>query len=125
MASDFDMKRLLGPMLAGLAIDAVDLATFGPIGVYYGLLLGGAVGWFLAPSLGFPARKRWVSALLTGVYCTMPFTSVLPLATAAATIARATRKGEGAGHESSDPALRREGAIDVEFESRSEDRDRG
>jgi hypothetical protein len=68
-------------MLAGFAIDAVDLMTFGPIGLWSGLVLGGAVGYWLAPEIGFNGRARWMCALLAGFYCTMPMTGFMPAAT--------------------------------------------
>ena len=36
------LMRAFGPMIAGLAIDGLDLMTYGPIGLYTGLILGGA-----------------------------------------------------------------------------------
>ncbi len=109
------IKRLFGPMLAGLVIDALDLITFGAIGVYTGMILGGAVGYWLAPTLGFPPRGRWLCAIMTGVYCTLPLTGFIPAATIAAGVSRTIlRDGEPA-----DPrlhrALRPEGAIDAEY----------
>jgi len=71
----------LGPLAAGAVIDAVDLATFGPVGIWLGMGVGGIVGWWLAPSLGFSRRYRWLCALLTGLYCTLPMTGFLPVAT--------------------------------------------
>lgn len=118
-----EVKRLFGPMLAGLAIDALDLATFGPVGLYYGLIVGGAAGYWLAPDLGFPPRARWQSALLTGIYCTMPFTAFLPIATAAAAISRAVTKEPEPSSPNSDPALRPEDSIEVDYESHWDDPD--
>jgi hypothetical protein len=62
-----------------LLLDAADLITFGPIGVWTGLLLGGLLGWGLAPQLGFPGR-RWLPSILAGLYCMMPGTALMPLA---------------------------------------------
>ena len=103
-------------MLAGLAIDALDLATFGPIGIYTGMILGVAVGWWLAPVLGFPPRARWLSGLVTGVYCTLPLTGFIPAATIAAGVTRAILPGEQPADSTLDAGLRSEGAIDVEYE---------
>ena len=110
------VKRLLGPMLAGLAIDALDLVTFGPIGIYAGMILGVTVGWWLAPELGFPPRARWLSALATGVYCTLPLTGFIPAAAIAAGLTRAILPDEEPASPSLDPALRPEGAIAAEYE---------
>ncbi len=118
------LKQTIGPMIAGLAIDGLDLMTFGPIGLYTGLILGGAVGYWLAPRLGFPPRARWLAALMTGIYCTIPLTGFIPAAAIAAGLSRALSRGRGRDtpvETSADPALRREGAIDVEFESKEID----
>lgn len=69
------------PVLAGLILDTFDFATLGPVGLYAGLVVGGAAGWWLAPSFGFPPDRRWLCALLAGVYCALPFTAYLPVAT--------------------------------------------
>lgn len=105
-------------MLAGLAIDALDLLTYGPIGIYAGMILGGVVGWWLAPRLGFPPHARWICALATGIYCTVPLTGFVPAAMLAAGITQALLQDpdRGRGTAESDPALRPEGAIDAEFE---------
>jgi hypothetical protein len=107
--------QLFGPMLAGLAIDALDLITFGAIGVYTGMILGGVVGYWLAPMLGFPPRGRWLCAIMTGVYCTLPLTGFIPAAAIAAAVSRTIIRNQPADP-SLDPALRPDGSIDVEYE---------
>ena len=119
---DPGLKQTLGPMIAGLAIDGLDLMTFGPVGLYAGLLLGGAVGYWLAPALGFPPRSRWLAALMTGIYCTIPVTGFIPAAAIAAGLSRALFRDKGTPPATNaDPALRSDGAIDVEFESKEID----
>ena len=118
------MKRLVGPMLAGLAIDALDLVTFGPIGVYTGMLVGGVVGYWLAPQLGFPPKGRWLSALMTGIYCTMPLTGFLPAATIAAGLSRALFQDEDAVASDEDPATHSDDSIEAEYTSEWNDSDR-
>ena len=116
------LMRTFGPMLAGLAIDGLDLMTFGPIGLYTGLVLGGAVGYWLAPMLGFSPKGRWLAALMTGIYCTIPLTGFIPAAAIAAGISRAVMGGNAKPvAPNSDPEMRPEGAIDVEFESKQID----
>lgn len=107
-------KRIVGPMIAAIAIDLLDLATFGPVGLYIGLILGAAVGYWLAPLLGFPPHRRWLSALATGVYCTLPLTGLIPLATLASVISRAMTRGNLRIDADREPDP--EGAIDVEYE---------
>jgi hypothetical protein len=105
---------MLRPIFAALAIDLLDLATFGPVGLYTGLILGAIVGFALAPLLGFPPHRRWLSALAVGVYCTLPLTGLIPLATLASVVSRSrVRKNPRVdGARETDPA----GAIDVEYE---------
>lgn len=107
-------KRIIGPMIAALAIDLLDLATFGPIGLYTGLMIGAAAGYWLAPLLGFPPHRRWLCALATGVYCTLPLTGLIPLATLASILSRAMLRDDRSveAARESDP----EGAIEVEYE---------
>ena len=68
-----------GPMAAALLLDVADLVTFGPIGAWTGLAVGLVLGWLLAPQLGLGGR-RWLPALLSGLYLTTPGTALLPMA---------------------------------------------
>lgn len=86
------IKRFFGALIAGGVLDAVDLATFGPIGLSVGLVAGAVVGWWLGPSLGLPARRRWLGAVLSGLYCMTPLTAFLPLASLSAALASLTQK---------------------------------
>jgi hypothetical protein len=103
----------LTPMLAAMALDLADLATFGPIGLRLGLAVGAAVGWLLAPALGFSAQRRWLAAAVGGVYCAMPSTAFLPLASVVTMVAKLA----GAGH-SSESALAESGEEAIEAEYR-------
>ncbi|MBW2274095.1 MAG: hypothetical protein JRG96_12545 [Deltaproteobacteria bacterium] len=118
------LLRFFGPMVAGLAIDGLDLITYGPIGLYAGLILGGSAGYLLAPMLGFSERGRWLSALLTGVYCTVPLTGFLPAAAIAAGLSQVFLHGQEARPDEitneGDPALRPEGSIEVDYEVEEE-----
>jgi hypothetical protein len=87
------LNRAFGPILAGLLIDLVDLSTFGPIGLVLGMPLGGLAGYWMASCLGL---SRWAAlgcALAAGVYCTIPGTEVLPLATLVGAFARFQQGG--------------------------------
>lgn len=114
-------KRLFAPLLAGGLIDAVDLATFGPVGLSLGLLAGGLVGWWLAPFLGFAPNRRWLGSLLSGMYCMTPFTSVLPLASLTAGLARLSRDTEQDETAAPEPGRDEADAIDVEFRAMSDE----
>ena len=87
-ASRDGRERLLGPIAGGMLLDALDLATFGPVGLWTGLVVGGAAGWLLAPGLGIAPERRWLAALGAGAYCMLPFTAFLPLGTLVGTLVR-------------------------------------
>jgi hypothetical protein len=82
------LHRALGPLAGGIIIDVVDLATFGPIGLVMGALIGGLVGWWVSSIYGFGTRGRALIAILAAIYCTVPFTELFPLATLVAATAR-------------------------------------
>jgi len=81
-------NRSFGPILAGMVIDLVDFATFGPVGLVAGLPIGGLAGYWMARALELPPRTRWWCALAAGIYCTIPFTEFIPLATLVAAYAQ-------------------------------------
>jgi len=70
-----------GPLLGGMLLDLVDLATFGPAGLYGGFLLGGAAGWWLGHRYGLSGRQRAAMALAAAAYSATPATETLPLGT--------------------------------------------
>ncbi len=67
---------MLLPFAMGALIDMADALTFGPVGLRFGLLIGGILGWVLAKVLGFPPRYRWIAIALSGIYCALPGTAV-------------------------------------------------
>jgi hypothetical protein len=107
-------QQMIRPIFAALAIDLLDLVTSGPLGLYTGLILGAATGFWLAPLLGFPPHRRWLAALVTGVYCTLPLTGLIPLATLASVLSRAPVGGNPRVDAAGDTESA--GAIDVEYE---------
>ena len=64
-----------------MILDLVDLATFGPIGLFGGWILGAAVGWWVASIYGFSKQAKINIALLAAIYCMIPFTEPVPVAT--------------------------------------------
>lgn len=64
-----------------MIIDFVDLATFGPVGLALGLPIGGLAGYWMGRTLGLSTRASWGCAAAAAVYCTIPFTELLPLGT--------------------------------------------
>jgi hypothetical protein len=71
----------LGPLGAGIILDVLDLATFGPIGIVAGALVGGYAGWILGECEGFDRSIRIAFAICAAAYMTIPFTEPIPAAT--------------------------------------------
>jgi hypothetical protein len=69
------------PILTALAIDLADLAMIGPTGLVAGFWVGAALTGLLTISTGVPLRRAAVLSLLAGIYCLLPITDVVPLAT--------------------------------------------
>jgi len=70
--------RAVRPVLAGAFIDAVDFATLpSPAGFLIGFLAG---AW-LASQMRVTRSTGFLVALATAVYCVLPFTRLLPVAT--------------------------------------------
>ncbi len=78
----------IGPLGAGIILDVLDLATFGPIGILLGALIGGYAGWILAEFEGFDRNMRLTFAICAAIYMTIPFTEPLPAATIFVLLAR-------------------------------------
>ena len=77
--SNSRLQQAVTAIGTGLLLDLADLITFGPIGVWTGLALGGVLGWILAPQLGY-GRRPWLPAIAAGLYCMTPGTALLPAA---------------------------------------------
>ena len=73
--------RAFGPLGGGLLLDFADLSTFGVIGFYVGPLIGGLLGWWLATVYRFGMMGQCALTIVAAVYCTLPGTSMLPIAT--------------------------------------------
>lgn len=78
---------LLGPVLAGIVLDCIDLITLGP----WGVLIGGPAGYVLARAQGLGRGSSLVVASLAALYCAAPQTQRLPLATLVGLYARFAR----------------------------------
>ena len=83
------VEKAIGPVVAGMIIDVLDLATLGGTGFYLGFLLGAPAGWYLARHLGLDRRRALLTAIGCGIYCTIPFTFPIPVATMIGAWARA------------------------------------
>jgi hypothetical protein len=71
----------LGPLAAGMILDAVDVITFGPAGLFLGIPVGALAGYWLATSLRLSQNTSLLCAAFAAVYCTIPGTEILPLGT--------------------------------------------
>jgi len=91
-----------GPVVAGLIIDAVDLVTFGPVGLALGVPIGAAAGYWLARSLRLETNASLICAVMAGVYCTIPGTELLPLGTLVGALVRLEDVPEDASNVSSE-----------------------
>lgn len=78
----------LGPIAGGILLDTIDLATFGPIGLYAGWLIGLTVGWWMASIYEFGFYGKVVFATFAAIYLTLPMTEFIPVATIVSAIAR-------------------------------------
>ena len=76
------LHHAIGPIAGAMILDAADLITFGPLGLYAGFLVGVVVGFWLTSLYRFSIPFRLFWALVAGVYCTIPFTEPFPIATA-------------------------------------------
>lgn len=97
------LHNALGPLAAGIIIDVVDFAMFGPIGLVLGPLVGGLAGWWVSSIYGFGTRGRLIVAAVAAFYVTMPFTELLPLATMVAAVGRFYHAPAGGQPENPDP----------------------
>jgi hypothetical protein len=91
-----------GPVVAGLIIDAVDLVTFGPVGLALGFPIGAAAGYWLARSLRLETNASLICAVMAGIYCTIPGTELLPLGTLVGALVRLEDVPEDASNVSSE-----------------------
>ncbi len=73
-----EVGRLMGPVIAGIAIDAIDLATPVPL---LGFVLGWPLGVYLARQAGAEMPLAIQLGLLVGIYCAVPMTGGLPIGT--------------------------------------------
>lgn len=75
------MNRTFGPILAGMVIDMVDLATFGPMKRFVGLPAGALAGYWMASIFRLPLKQKLLCALAAAIYCVIPGLEFIPVAT--------------------------------------------
>lgn len=82
------LNHALGPVVAGMIIDAVDLLTFGPLGLGLGIPVGAFAGYWLGRSMRLEKHMCWICSVVAGIYCTIPGTEFLPLGTLVGALVR-------------------------------------
>ena len=65
------------PILAGFLVDLMDLVSLG----WGGLLIGFLAGYWMARILDRPPRARLLIGLMSGLYCALPGTNLIPAGT--------------------------------------------
>lgn len=98
------LQYAFGPLTAGILLDVLDFTTFGPVGLFCGFLMGAPLGWWLASCHRLPFDWKVLCAVLAGVYCTVPFTEFVPLATLLAAFVRFHESGRTADATTDDAA---------------------
>ena len=73
-----ELERAVGPVVAGLLVDLLDAATVSPL---LGLLLGWPLGSYVLRKAGLPTQRAVLLGGLVGVYCALPGTFAIPVAT--------------------------------------------
>lgn len=69
------------PIVAALAIDLADIATAGPIGLVAGLFVGGILTTTVSMLSGARLRRALALGFLGAIYCALPLTETIPMAT--------------------------------------------
>jgi hypothetical protein len=82
------LHRALGPLAGAMILDAADFVTVGPIGIFAGLFVGAATGWWISSIYQYSNNARMLWSLLAGLYCTIPFTAIIPFATLISVVGR-------------------------------------
>ena len=68
----------LGPVAAGLILDFIDLATFGPIGLYLGFFIGAVAGWWIGSLESCRRPAKIALAVASAIYITIPVHRAAP-----------------------------------------------
>ncbi|HMP74549.1 MAG TPA: hypothetical protein PKE55_14925 [Kiritimatiellia bacterium] len=74
---------ILGPLLGGILIDIIDLATRLP---HFGLILGAVAGYWASRLVPATPAQRIAITLAAALYCALPKTHFMPVATIAGLI---------------------------------------
>ena len=82
------LQKAFGPILGGLLIDFLDLATFGPIGIGMGVVVGMIAGYWVTSFYDLQKKHQLWWTVIAGIYCAVPFTEAFPFATLIGAFAR-------------------------------------
>ena len=82
------LHKALGPITGGLLLDFVDLTTYGPMGIFFGAVLGGLVAWWVTSIYNVRGTARAFLITIAAMYCTIPMTEMFPVATIFCAICR-------------------------------------
>ena len=82
----------IGPIGAGAVLDILDVATYGPVGLLIGGLVGGLAGWVLADCEGLGPKTRNICVAAAAVYMTIPLTEPIPVGTTLGVLSRLFRQ---------------------------------
>lgn len=91
------------PIVAALAIDLADFATAGPIGLIAGLAVGGVLTTIVALASGVRPGRALLLGMLGGIYCALPMTEAIPLATMLTLVHGFLLRTRAAGSETAQP----------------------
>jgi len=75
------LYKALGPITGGLLLDFVDLTTFGPLGIFFGGVLGAMVAWWITSTYNITGTAKLFLITIAAMYCTIPLTELVPMAT--------------------------------------------
>ncbi|MBN1968244.1 MAG: hypothetical protein JXR48_09595 [Candidatus Delongbacteria bacterium] len=86
------VHKALGPIAGGIILDLADLATFGPIGFYIGMIAGATISYYISTFYKLDKFTTILVMLIGGIYCTIPFTEAIPAATIVTALIRLFEK---------------------------------
>jgi hypothetical protein len=86
--------KAIGPLAGGIILDLADLATFGPIGLYVGVIAGSIITFYITSFYKLDKFSRTILIIMGGIYCTLPMTEAIPAATLLSAFIRCFSKEE-------------------------------
>ena len=82
------LMRGAQPLIPALILDGLDFVLIEPFDIYFGLIIGIPVGYWMCSKYRMPFLKKLVGAFFAGMYCMFPFTELIPAATIVCCYAR-------------------------------------